>query len=248
MPSLDRDGMRIAYDDRGAGPPVLLIHGFASNRKRNWVEVKWYDTLTAAGRRVLAFDCRGHGESDKPHDPAAYSIDHMMADAIGLLDAAEVTEADIMGYSMGARITAALLANHPERFRRGILAGAGSSFVGERRDTEAIARVLEAPDAAAITHPVGKVFRRFAEQGGNDRAALAACIRGLPLAVDGEELAAIHVPVLVVAGERDDQIGDPHDLAALIPDARVVIVSNRDHLSTVGDRRYKDAVLEFLVQ
>jgi pimeloyl-ACP methyl ester carboxylesterase len=246
MPSLDSDGVRIAYDDIGTGPPVVLVHGFASNRTRNWKDVRWFDTLVNAGRRVIALDCRGHGESDKPYDPAAYSADVMTGDVVRLLDHLRVREADIMGYSMGARLTAAVLARFPERCGRGILGGVGGSFVGERSDAEMIARVLEVADPGRITHPAGRAFRRFAEQGRNDLRALAACMRGLRSTIEADELTAIRLPVLIVVGERDDQIGDPQDLAALIPGAQLVVIPGRDHLSTVGDPRYKQAVLEFL--
>jgi pimeloyl-ACP methyl ester carboxylesterase len=246
MPTFDSQGVRLVYDDLGAGPPIALIHGFASSRKRNWQEVGWYDTLLAAGRRVLALDCRGHGESDKPHDPAAYAAAAMVADVVALLDHAGVPRAAVMGYSMGARITAGLLVRAAERVGAAILAGAGKGFLGARRDAEAIARVLDADDPATITHPAGRTFRQFAEQGRNDLAALAACMRGLRHVVDAADLAAVRAPVLLVAGERDDLVGDPQELAALIPRAELYIVPGRDHLSAVGDRRYKEVVRRFL--
>jgi len=246
MPTFDSDGVRIAYEVVGAGPPIVLVHGFASSWKRNWYEVGWFDRLVTGGRRVIALDCRGHGGSDKPHDPAAYRAAHMAGDVLRLLDHLKIERTALMGYSMGARIGAALLVHHPERLEGVILAGAGRGLIGERRDAEAVARVLEADDAAAITDPVGKAFRQFAEQGRNDLKALAACMRGLRSAVDVAALAAVRTPVLIVVGERDELVGDPQALADLIPGAQLVIVPGRDHLSTVGDKRYKEAVLRFL--
>jgi pimeloyl-ACP methyl ester carboxylesterase len=246
MAYLDTHGPRIAYDVVGAGQPIVLVHGFASNRRRNWQEVRWYETLTGAGRQVIALDCRGHGESDKPHDPAGYDIEYMMGDVVALLDHLGVGRADLMGYSMGARISAALLVHHPERFHCAVLAGAGRDMLGERRDAEAIARVLDAEDPQSVTHPLGRAFRQFAERGRNDLHALAACMRGLRRTVDAAELAAVRAPVLVVVGERDDLVGDLQALPALIPGAQLEIIPGRDHLSTVGDNRYKEAVLRFL--
>jgi pimeloyl-ACP methyl ester carboxylesterase len=246
MPFFDSAGVQIAYEAAGDGPAIVLVHGFASNRKRNWKDVRWFDALTNDGRRVIALDCRGHGESEKPHDPAAYHVDLMAGDVCRLMDEFGVDHADLMGYSMGARIAAALLVRHPERVSCAILAGAGPGIVRERPDAEAIARVLETEDPAALTNPVGRAFRQFAEQSRNDLKALAACMRGLRRTVDAAQLRLVQVPVLIVAGERDDLVGDPRGLADLIPGAQLAIVPGRDHLSTVGDRRYKEAVLQFL--
>lgn len=246
MPTFDSDGVRIAYEVAGAGPPVVLVHGFASTLKRNWKEVRWFATLANAGRQVIALDCRGHGESEKPHEAQAYHTDSMVGDVVRLMDHVGVSRAAIMGYSMGGRIVAELLIRYPQRLTCAILAGIGRGVLGERRDAEAIARVLEAQDAATITHPVGKAFRQFAEQGGNDLQALAACMRGFRSVVDDAALATLRTPVLIVAGDRDELIGDPSELARLIPGARLVVVPGRDHLSTVGDRRYKEAVVGFL--
>ena len=103
------DGVRIAYIDvapegSDLGEPILLIHGFASSHRINWVNPRWVDTLSKAGRRVIAFDNRGHGRSEKLYDPAAYHSDVMARDAANLLDHLSIPRADVMGYSMGARI------------------------------------------------------------------------------------------------------------------------------------------------
>lgn len=246
MPTFDSEGTPIGYEIRGEGAPIVLIHGFASSRGRNWRDPRWYDTLTGANRRVLALDCRGHGDSGKPHDPAAYSAEQMTGDVVRLLDHAGVERADVMGYSMGGHLATALLIAHPRRFTAAILAGVGDGMLGEKRYAESVARGLEAPEAAAIRDPGARAFRTFAEQGGNDLLALAACMRGFRPDFRAEDLAKIAAPVLVVAGENDTMVGDPRRLAELIPGAEVLIVPGRDHLNTVGDRRYKERVLEFL--
>ena len=246
MPRFDSAGVAIATDDTGAGQAIVLVHGFASSRRRNWKDVGWYTTLIDAGYRVLALDCRGHGESDKPHDPPAYSAALMAGDVIRLMDHVGIERGHLMGYSMGGRIAATLLVQHGDRFVAAVLAGVGAALAEERRDAEAIARVLEVPDAASIKHPEGQAFRAFAERGRNDLEALAACMRGLRHTVDAAELQQIHAPVLVVAGENDTLIGDPRPVTALISGARLVTIPGRDHLNTVGDRRYKAAVVKFL--
>ena len=248
MPTFDSNGVAVAYDAIGDGRPIVLVHGFASSRVRNWKETSWYETLVAAGHRVVALDCRGHGESDKPHDPAAYDVAAMTGDVVRLMDHLGIDRADVMGYSMGGRLATALLAHHAERFASAVLGGVGVEMMGERVGVEPIARTLEAKDAARITDPAGRAFRAFAEQGRNDLYALAACMRGLRYVVNAADLARIRVPVLVVAGENDTLVGDPRGVVDLIPGAQLVIVPGRDHLSTVGDRRYKHAVVEFLQQ
>ena len=246
MPTFDSAGVCIAYDALGEGPAVVLVHGFASNRIRNWKDPGWYDTLVRAGRRVVALDCRGHGQSDKPHDPAAYTPALMSGDVVRLMDHLDLARADLMGYSMGGRIAAALLVHHPERCGAAVLGGVGDGLAGERRGADGIAQALETDDPAALTQPTAQAFRTFAEQGGNDLHALAACMRGLRFTVVATDLQRIRTPVLVVVGENDTLIGDPRPWVDLIPRAQLLLVPGRDHLNTVGDRRYKEAALRFL--
>ena len=109
MLSFDSDGVGIAYSDEGEGEPILLIHGFASNVAANWGDVGWIGALAAAGRRVIALDNRGHGQSEKLYDPSCYGAPSMAEDARRLLDHLGIARADVMGYSMGARIATFLL-------------------------------------------------------------------------------------------------------------------------------------------
>src|ERR1700676_1038220 len=123
------DDAEIAYFDAGAGEPVVLVHGFASTKEANWVVPGWVDTLGRAGRRVIALDNRGHGASTKLYDPAAYHSARMADDIRALLDHLELGRADVMGYSMGARISAFFALAHPQRLRRVIFGGLGIHLV-----------------------------------------------------------------------------------------------------------------------
>jgi pimeloyl-ACP methyl ester carboxylesterase len=246
MPAFDSDGVTIAYDDLGSGKPIVLVHGFASGRVRNWKDPRWYDTLLEAGHRIVALDCRGHGESGKPHDPALYTVEHMTGDVVRLMDHLGIARAGVMGYSMGGRIAAAVLARHGDRFEAGVLGGVGGALLGQREGAEAIARALEADNRNAVKEPAPRTFRIFAEQGRNDLKALAACMRGLRRTVDANDLQRIAAPVLVVAGRNDTIIGNPRRLADVIPKAELLVIPGRDHLTVVGDKRYKEAVLRFL--
>src|ERR1044071_977187 len=179
MQSFQHDGVEIAFLDEGEGEPIVLVHGFASTAHVNWVYPGWVATLVRAGRRVIALDNRGHGASSKLYDPAAYQMTLMAEDVRALLDHLEIERADIMGYSMGARITAFLAINHPARVRSAIIGGLGIRLVeGHRGDmANVIADALEAPSLDDVTDRTGRTFRVFAEQTKSDLKALAACMR-----------------------------------------------------------------------
>jgi pimeloyl-ACP methyl ester carboxylesterase len=128
--TFDSDGVRLAFIDEGEGDPVLLIHGFASSVRTNWIEPGWVSLLTKSGYRVIAIDNRGHGESEKLHDRALYSAPLMAEDARRLLDHVGVSRADVMGYSMGARITAFLALAHPPAFAAPYSAASAATWCG----------------------------------------------------------------------------------------------------------------------
>ena len=178
MPRFTHDGVEIAFLDEGEGEPIVLVHGFASTKEVNWVFPGWVTTLTRAGRRVIALDNRGHGESTKLYEPAAYHSSLMAEDVRALLDHLGLGRADVMGYSMGARITAFLALAHPERVRSAVLGGLGIRLVDGVGLPETVAQALEAPALADVSDPTGYMFRAFAEQTRSDLGALAACMRG----------------------------------------------------------------------
>ena len=240
------DGVRIAWEHTGAGPPVVLIHGFASDRGQNWRAPGWYATLTGAGYEVVALDCRGHGESGKPHDPEAYG-ERMVDDLVEVMDAAGIPRAHVMGYSMGGMLAMGLMMRYPDRVQRAVIAGVGETYFRDAPKRRlAIADALAAPDPSMIADPIQRQFRLFAGQAGKDLAALAACMRKSRTVYQPEQLAAWHGAVLVVCGEKDVLTGAPGPLAAAFPSGRAVSVPGRDHMSAVGDKLYKQAVLGFL--
>jgi pimeloyl-ACP methyl ester carboxylesterase len=246
MDFFDSDGVRLAYEVTGNGPPVLLIHGFASNARVNWADTGWVRTLAAAGHQVITLDNRGHGESEKLYDTAAYGAPVMAADAAHLLSHLNIAEADVMGYSMGARIAAFLTITHPLRVRRAVFAGLAGNMIAGIAGAEEIANALEAPTIAECPEGQPRNFRIFAEQTRSDRAALAACMRSSRQKITPAELSAITCPVLVVAGEKDDIAGPVAPLLAAIPGAQGLTLAGRNHMNAVGDRTYKEAVINFL--
>jgi pimeloyl-ACP methyl ester carboxylesterase len=226
----------------------VLVHGFASTKEVNWVNPGWVRTLTGAGRRAIALDNRGHGASSKLYDPAAYHSATMAEDVRALLDHLKIERADVMGYSMGARIAAFLAVNRPQRVRSVVIGGLGYKLVEGVGLLESIADALEARSLSEISDPTGRAFRSFAEQTKSDLKALASCIRGSRQTLPREQLAGIRVPVLVAVGTNDDVAGSAHELAALIPGARPLDIPNRDHMLAVGDKVFKTGVLDFLNQ
>lgn len=239
-------GIDIAYDVVGDRSPVLLIHGFGANRGITWKNTGWYDALVKAGHKVIAPDCRGHGHSEKPHDAAAYDEGAMTADAVAVLAHANVVQADVMGYSMGAQLAIRLMHDAPRRVRRCVLAGLGENYFHlSRSSTEAIAQALETNDPSGITLPIAREFRAFCERAGDDLKAMAACMRRPRRIFTSEELRTLTQPVLVVCGSEDSLAGSPEPLARAFPNGTNLIVPNRNHHSTVGDRAYKDAVIRF---
>lgn len=246
MQHFNSDGIKIAYLDEGEGDPVLLIHGFASNVRTNWIGPGWVTMLKQAGRRVIALDNRGHGGSDKPYDPDYYDAALMAEDARRLLDHLEIEKADVMGYSMGARITAFLSINHPDRVRSAVFGGLGINMVRGTSYSDETARALEADSLDDVTNERARMFRRFAEQTGNDLKALAAVMRGPRRKIGEEDIRSIKVPVLVAAGSKDDIAGSPEELAALIPGAKALVIPDRDHMLAVGDKVFRFGVIDFL--
>ena len=246
MPRFLNGPVEIAYLDEGEGDPIVCVHGFASTKEVNWINPGWVSTLKRAGRRVIALDDRGHGESSKLYDSADYHT-AKMADAVrALMDHLGITQADVMGYSMGARITAFLAHDHPKRVRSAVLGGLGMHLVDGVGLPESIADALEAPSLDDVADPQGRMFRAFADQTKSDRRALAACIRGSRQVLTRAQAASISVPVLIAVGTKDPIAGSAEALAAIIPGARALPIPNRDHMLAVGDRVFKDGVLKFI--
>jgi pimeloyl-ACP methyl ester carboxylesterase len=246
MPSFANGAVEIAYLDEGEGDPIVLIHGFASTKNVNWVYPTWVSELTRAGRRVVALDNRGHGESTKLYDPEDYHIGTMAGDVRALMDHLSIPRADLMGYSMGGRIAAFLAATQPERVRSAVLGGIGIGLIKGGGPNETVALALEAEDPATVTDPMGKTFRAFADQTRSDRRALAACLRGSRRLMSEGEAAAIKVPVLIAVGTTDDVAGSASALGRIIPGSQVLDIPDRDHMRAVGDKVYKSGVREFL--
>lgn len=238
------DGTEIAYLDEGEGPVVVLLHGFASDHHGNWVAPGVVAALVASGRRVVAPDARGHGQSATPHDPQAFANDAMIRDVQALFDHLAIDGVDLVGYSMGS-LMAGSIATRDARVRSLVLGGVGGTWTGDQRpaNVTTIADALEADDPATITDPVGRAFRAFADSTGADRLSLAALQRA-PRGARAE-LGEIAVPTVVLTGDDDTLVGPPDQLAARIPGATFVVLHG-NHLSAVSDPLFTSSIVTFV--
>ena len=220
------------------GPPVFLVHGFASSFERNWREPGWVDLLSDAGREVIGIDLLGHGSADKPHDPDAYAgVDDDVRAALP----DEPVEA--IGFSMGARILLSLAAAEPDRFLKIVVGGVGANVFGGG-SSDGLARAIE-HGVDGETPLIARVFAQFAAGSNNDKSALAAFLRREVKPLTAEQLGAITCPVLVVLGDKDFA-GPADPLVDALPNAKLVTLAGADHFATPKDFRFIDAALEFL--
>jgi pimeloyl-ACP methyl ester carboxylesterase len=251
MPDFDSDGVKIHYLDQGHGAPVLMIHGFGSSAEEHWVKTGMVERITRRSRAV-AYDARGHGHSDKPHDPARYGLANMRADAVRLLDHLKIARARMIGYSMGGRITLEVLMRDPERLSAIVLGGYGAGGqIATPGQRHRIAAALLAEDPAVIEDVLARRFRRGAERNGKDLRALAACIGAeettdAESALDYDQLRRAALPVLIATGDKDTIAGDPRPLAGWFSNARVVVLDGADHVTGPADPRFHQVVEDFL--
>jgi pimeloyl-ACP methyl ester carboxylesterase len=245
------DNLEIAYREWGEGtalPPVVLHHGFVADAEANWVATGIVDALTTAGRKVIAPDARGHGHSEKPHDPASYGEQRMARDLAVLLDTVGASQVDLVGYSMGA-IVALILSSEDERVRRLVVGGVGSGVIEcggvDRRavSNESIIHALTVDDPATLQEPEAQVFRELADALGADREALVAQAHSVYRG--GIALERISAATLILAGEDDPLALRPEVLAEAIPGAMLRVVSG-NHIGAIADPRFTQSIVDFL--
>lgn len=249
------DGTRIRYTERGSGPPVVLIHGFSVS-----AEMTWGAVIPHLSRefRVIAFDNRGHGKSEKPYRLEAYGL-AMVQDVENLLDHLEVERAHIVGYSMGGAIALKFLTMHPDRVRSAVLGGFGWTRSNGPPSLDRLADALEAvaDTGGSISHVILKTLglrdttavgaRGIAAIDANDPRALAAVLRATKeMAVSEEILRANEVPTLVLIGERDVYRNGADSLVAVKPNAELEVLPGASHITALQDPGFTQAILDFL--
>ena len=261
MPFCENDGVKIHYEVEGSGPEVIMIHGFAADLAINWRQAGVADALKAENRLIM-MDCRGHGKSDKPIDPAMYGA-KMLDDITNLMDHLAIERANFLGYSMGSRLSLNLLLTQPERFKSVILGGfvlpdpaapgSKADFATERGDI--VVKALLADSLEQVTDPVGREFRRFAEATGGDLKALAAVMMGWTAnevtelsepKTMLERIQSISIPLMTIVGNDDFLPGDKSRMAMLVPNGCHFLIQGKDHLTVVPDPKFRMAVSVFL--
>jgi pimeloyl-ACP methyl ester carboxylesterase len=251
MQFLDRDGVRIAYEvtNPGAdGTPLLLSHGFSATSGMWAPNV---DAL-AAGRTVVAWNQRGHGESDAPTDPAAYGHDHCIADMTALLDTAGADRAILVGMSLGGYLSLAFHLAQPERVAALVLVDTGPGFrndeARERWNDWARQRGDEIDRAGALGPSVSTEVRQAHHR---DLRGVAMAARHVLTQADGRVIASlptVAVPTLVVVGADDANfLGAAEYMARTIPGARKVVIEHAGHAANLDQPAiFNAAVAEFL--
>ena len=240
---LARDGVDLAWRELGAGRPVILLHGFLSSAARNWFAPGLADRLAAAGFRVIAPDCRGHGDSSAPEDPSAWPPDVMARDVEDLIAALALGDYDLAGYSMGGR-TAARLMVRGARPRRCVLGGMGDFGIMEAGPrAEAFEDAIRHGEAARDPE-MGRALRRLMSAQGLKPAAMLGVLAAFaPTRPD--ELARIPTPTLAILGLEDHDNGSVDALAAIMPDCSPLRLPG-DHGGVVGTPAFAEALVGFL--
>jgi pimeloyl-ACP methyl ester carboxylesterase len=253
------NGVKIHYTVEGKGEPVVLIHGFSVTPEIQW-GIPGIRRALAKNYKVISIDCRGHGQSGKPHDPQAYGAE-MAEDVIRLLDHLKIKKAHLVGYSMGGFITMRVAATHPERVRSATTGGAGWSAKVDTGALDAIADSLDAgkgmgPLIERLTPPgrpkpseeqMRSINQMVASL--NDTKALAAVMRSMKgLAITEEQLKDDKVPTLAIVGDADTLKDGVDALKGRLPDLQVVVIKGADHMDAFLKPEFLNALTEFLAR
>lgn len=231
--NFDADGTRLTYFVAGEGPPVVLLHSFSQSTQKDWVATGIFDQL-AANYRVIALDARGHGRSEKPHDPDSYGV-IMVDDVVRLLDHLRIDQAHVVTYSMGGYIAIKMATLYPERIKSLVLGGAG--WIDAQWD------VL----GPAWEDQANELESESIDDGDNDPLALAAVLRKeYELRVDEEDFRNWHVTTLAVIGDLDFLLPGVTALVRAVPHITVEILPGQDHQSALTDPQFATAVQGFL--
>ncbi len=237
------DGVQIAVHELGQGRPLLMLHGLFSHAEMNWIKFGHAEKLAQAGFQVIMPDFRAHGQSDAPHDPAAYPQDVLLSDILALIDHLAFDDFDIAGFSLGARTAAKLLCNGI-RPRRAILAGMGwEGLQGWGKRRQFFIDAIHMRDTVKRTDPHFMAVQFFKSQKIDPVSALL--LLNSFGSMEPEQLIGLDLPIAVICGVDDDDNGSAPMLAEKLADARYIEIAGT-HMSSVTEPALSDAMLNFL--
>jgi pimeloyl-ACP methyl ester carboxylesterase len=243
------DAVRLAtytWGDPDA-PAVVLVHGFASSTRDNWVLTGWVRMLEQAGYFILGVDQRGHGLSDKPHESAGYDVRALTTDLETVLDTYLVEEAAYVGYSLGARVGWQVAVDLPARITRAVLGGVPEGIPLSRLDLDQVrAHILDGTEVTDV--PTQNYIALTERVPGNDLRALLALAEGMRASrtIDPDTSQVPQQPILFATGSQDAIIEGSRTLASAAPNGRFVEIPDRHHFNAPGSRAFREAALAFL--
>lgn len=245
------DGTRLATYTWGEpeAPVVVIVHGFASNARDNWVLTGWVRDLTRAGYRVLALDQRGHGRSEKPHEASAYGIRTLATDVESVMDTYLVDDAFYVGYSLGARVGWEVVRDLPHRIGRAVLGGVPDGVPLARLSLGQVRSFLT--DGTPVTDRTTQNYIALTERvSGNDLRSLLALAEGMRRSdtVDPDPADAPARPILFATGSKDAIIEGSRTLASAAPHGRFFEIPERNHFNAPGSRAFREAALDFFAE
>ncbi|HEV7948997.1 MAG TPA: alpha/beta fold hydrolase [Glaciihabitans sp.] len=241
------DNVKIATYEFGNAddPTVLAVHGFASGALLNWHSTGWVRDLTRAGYHVILIDQRGHGASDKPHSPAEYTMEALVADVLSVLDTFMLDEVDFVGYSLGARVGWHAAREMPSRITRAVLGGIPDGDPLTRFVVEEARNHIE--NGAPVTDRLTAAYLAMASGiGGNDLAALVSLVEGMRGGPQPHAGNAPTQPVLFATGSEDKILGASRTLATATPDGEFFEIPGRNHFNAPTSRHFREEAMRFL--
>jgi pimeloyl-ACP methyl ester carboxylesterase len=241
------DGIQLATYERGDqdAPTVVVVHGFASSAIANWQITGWVRDLTSAGFRVVGLDQRGHGASSKPHDPRLYSMDLLIGDLLAVMDTYMINDADLVGYSLGARVGWQAALELPERINRAVLGGIPDGDPLMRFSVEQAKAYIR--DGSEIDDRLTWTYLSMAAGiPNNDLSALVALVEGMRGGVQPDPANPPGQPLLFATGSEDRIVEASRSLAAAAPRGSFFEIPGRTHFSAPTSRAFRDAAVEFL--
>jgi pimeloyl-ACP methyl ester carboxylesterase len=247
MPTFSREGIRLQYETRGTGDPVVLLHGFTSLNS-SWERNGLVCTLVDNGFRAISPDARSHGSSDPVFDPAMCTPDMLAADVMELLDHLGIDSASLVGFSMGGGTALRIALDAPERVKRLVVGGVGDSAINALHDPRQIRELADA--FSGHTDPPAESnaakLRRNAELAGNDCRALLPFLQqgGWPGGLT--EVAPLKVPALVIVAEGDEYMTQSEALLAALAPTQAMHLRDHGHHGVMGDDAVKQEVIRFL--